>query len=96
MHVNRTLLATGLLWLVACTGTAGSDSREVTVAQCRAYYEHIYRLDGADLQAMMGEELLAKESAACAETGTVTKRHYDCAMAARSVDDLQACGAPNT
>jgi len=26
----------------------------------------------------------------------VTKRHYDCAMAARSVDDLQACGAPNT
>ena len=96
MHVNRTLFATGLLWLAACTGTAGSDSREVTAAQCRAYYEHIYRLDGADLQAMMGEELLARESAACAETGTVTKRHYDCAMAARSVDDLQACGAPNT
>lgn len=84
------------LLLSACTGDAGSDSRDVTAAQCRAYYEHTYRLDGSDALAVMGEEQLAKDSQTCADTGMVTRRHLDCAMAADSVEALQACGAPNT
>ena len=56
----------------------------------------LIRLDGMDAKAVLGEEQLAKDSATCAETGMVTRRHFDCAMAARSVEALQACGAPNT
>jgi hypothetical protein len=88
--------AAGVLLLTACTGTAGSDSRALSAQDCRAYYEYTYRLDGSDAKAVLGEEQLAKDSATCAETGMVTKRHYDCAMAAQSVEALQACGAPNT
>lgn len=41
--------------LSACTGTAGSDSRDVTVAECRAYYEYTYRLDGMDARQILGD-----------------------------------------
>lgn len=84
-----------LLALAACTGTAGSDSRALTAQDCRAYYEHTYRLDGMSAVQILGEEQLAKDSQTCADTGMVTKRHYDCAMAAKSVADLPACGMPN-
>ena len=96
MTMIKTTTALAVLTLCACTGHAGSDSRDVTAQECRAYYEYIYRLDGSDALAVMGEDQLAKDSAACAETGMVTRRHYDCAMAADSVEALQACGAPNT
>ena len=86
----------GLLVLTGCGGTAGSDSRDLTAQDCRAYYEHTYQLDGMNAAQVLGEEQLAKDSLTCAETGMVTKRHYDCAMASTSVDELQACGAPNT
>lgn len=92
----RTSVALAVLLLSACTGTAGSDSRDVSAEECRAYYEYTYRLDGSDASAVLGEEQLAKDSATCAETGMVTRRHFDCAMAAQSVEALQECGAPNT
>lgn len=82
--------------LAGCGGTAGSDSRELSAADCRAYYEYTYKLDGMDAAGVLGEEQLAKDSQTCADTGMVTKRHYDCAMKAASVADLQGCGAPNT
>ena len=82
--------------LAGCGGTAGSDSRELSAADCRAYYEYTYKLDGMDAAGVLGEEQLAKDSQACADTGMVTKRHYDCALKATSVADLQECGAPNT
>lgn len=82
--------------LAGCGGTAGSDSRDLTVQDCRAYYEHTYKLDGMSAVQILGEEQLAKDSQTCADTGMVTKRHYDCAMAATSVADLPACGMPNT
>jgi hypothetical protein len=85
-----------VLALVGCGGTAGSDSRALTAQDCRAYYEYTYKLDGMDATQILGDEQLAKDSQTCADTGMVTKRHYDCAMAAKSVADLQACGAPNT
>lgn len=88
--------AAAVLMVSACTGTAGSDSRDVTAAECRAYYEYTYRLDGMDARQVLGEEQLAKDSTTCADTGMVTRRHYDCAMAAKSVEALQTCGAPNT
>jgi hypothetical protein len=49
-----------------------------------------------DAVQVLGEDQLAKDSQTCADTGMVTKRHYACAMAAKSVADLPACGAPNT
>ena len=82
--------------LAGCGGTAGSDSRELSAADCRAYYEYTYKLDGMDAAGVLGEEQLAKDSQTCADTGMVTKRHYECAMKATSVADLQGCGAPNT
>ena len=85
-----------LLALAGCGGTAGSDSRELTAQDCRTYYEYTYRLDGIDAAQVLGEAQLAKDSQTCADTGMVTKRHYDCAMAATSVSELQGCGAPNT
>ena len=85
----------GLLVLTGCGGTAGSDSRDLTAQDCRAYYEHTYQLDGMNAAQVLGEEQLAKDSQTCADTGMVTKRHYDCAMAATSVSELQGCGAPN-
>jgi hypothetical protein len=84
------------LLLAGCSGTAGSDSRDLTAQQCRSYYQHTYQLDGLDVAAVMGEEQLNKDAATCAETGMVTKRHFDCAMAAGSVEQLRACGAPNS
>lgn len=97
MHAIGTTAALAVLLAAGCSGgTAGSDSRDVTAQECRSYYEYTYRLDGMDAKAMLGEEQLAKDSATCAETGMVTRRHFDCAMAAKSVDALQACGAPNT
>ena len=84
------------LLVAGCSGTAGSASREVTAEQCRSYYEHTYQLDGLNAGAVLGEEQLKKDSATCAETGMVTKRHLDCAMAAGSLEELQACGAPNS
>jgi hypothetical protein len=86
----------GLLVLAGCGGTAGSASRELSAQDCRAYYEYTYRLDGMDAVQVLGEDQLAKDSQTCADTGMVTKRHYACAMAAKSVADLPACGAPNT
>lgn len=97
MHAIRITAALAVLLASACSGgTAGSDSRDVTAQECRSYYEYTYRLDGMEAKAVLGEEQLAKDSATCAETGMVTRRHYDCAMAAKSVAALQACGAPNT
>ena len=96
MRVTQTgFMAFGLL-LAGCGGTAGSDSRDLSAADCRAYYEYTYKLDGMDAARMLGEEQLAKDSQTCADTGMVTKRHFDCAMKATSVADLQGCGAPNT
>ena len=88
--------AIALLVLAGCGGTAGSDSRELTAQDCRTYYEYTYRLDGMDTAQVLGEAQLAKDSQTCADTGMVTRRHYDCAMAAASVADLPGCGAPNT
>lgn len=84
------------LAMAGCTGTAGSSSRDVSAQECRAYYEYTYRLAGDDARAILGEEQLASDSRICADTGMVTRRHLECAMAAKSVDALQACGAPNT
>lgn len=86
----------GLLVLAGCGGTAGSDSRALSAQDCRAYYEYTYKLDGMDAARMLGEEQLAKDSQTCADTGMVTKRHYDCAMASKSLAELQDCGVPNT
>ena len=97
MHATRTIAALAVVLASGCTGgTAGSDSRDVTAQECRSYYEYTYRLDGMDAKSVLGEEQLAKDAATCAETGMVTRRHFDCAMAAKSVAALQACGAPNT
>ena len=95
-HAIKLCMGLGLLALAGCGGTAGSDSRALTAQDCRAYYEHTYKLDGMDAAQILGEEQLAKDSQTCADTGMVTKRHYDCAMAAKSVADLPACGMPNT
>ncbi|WP_363796715.1 hypothetical protein ABU614_15640 [Lysobacter firmicutimachus] len=80
----------------SCTAVVGSGSTGVSAAECRAYYVHTYRLDGMDAAAVLGEEQLSKDSGTCAQSGMVTRRHLDCAMAARSVDALHACRAPNT
>jgi hypothetical protein len=95
MRTTCALLLTSLTLLAGCTGTAGSDSRDLTAQQCRDYYVHTYRLAGMDAAAMMGDQL-DKDSQTCADTGMVTKRHFDCAMAATSVEALGACGVPNT
>lgn len=84
------------LALAGCGGSAGSDSRALTAQDCRAYYEYTYRLGGMDAVQVLGQEQLAKDSQTCADTGMVTRRHYDCAMAASSAVELQGCGAPNT
>ncbi len=94
MRATCTLLLSSLL-LAGCSGTAGSDSRDLTAQQCRDYYVHTYRLADMDAEAILGDQL-DKDSQACADTGMVTQRHFDCAMAATSVDALQACGVPNT
>lgn len=89
--LSVTVLAT------ACTVvTGGGDAGEaLSIEECRSYWQHTYSLDGMDIQAMLGEEGLAKEAQLCSE-GSVTRRHYDCAMQADSVEALQSCGAPNT
>jgi hypothetical protein len=96
MRMSRLWMVASCGLLAGCGGTAGSDSRELTAQDCRAYYEYTYKLDSMDAKAVLGEEQLAKDSQTCADTGMVTRRHFDCAMAAKSVSDLQACGAPNT
>jgi len=96
MSITRTLIGASLLSLTACAGTAGSGSRDVSAAECRAYYVHTYAINGEDITAMMGEAQLDKDAATCAEHGSVTRRHLDCAMKASSMQQLQECGLPNT
>ena len=90
------MAALAAVTLAGCTGTVGSSSRDVSAQECRAYYEYTYRLAGNDARAILGEEQLARDSQTCADTGMVTRRHLDCAMAAKSVEALQDCGLPNT
>ncbi len=82
------------LMLTGCA-PGGVEGGELTVEQCRSYYVHTYQLDGMDVAKMLGEEGLMQSAKVCSEGG-VTKTHFDCAMAAKSVDALQACGPPNT
>lgn len=87
------LLAMGM---AGCSTPSASGEDALSVEECRAYFEHTYQLDGMDAAQMLGEENLAKDSRTCSEAGSVTPRHFDCAMAATSVDELQGCGTPNT
>ena len=96
--MNRMHIAGIALALLTAGCAAGGDSGsggELTVEQCRSYYVHTYQLDGMDVAKMLGEEGLMQSAKMCSEGG-VTKKHFDCAMAATSVDALQACGPPNT
>ena len=92
----RTIVLVVATVSTACTPIAGTGSTVASAQDCRAYYVHTYRLDGMEAAAVLGEEQLSKDSATCASSGLVTRRHFDCAMAARSVDALRACGAPDT
>lgn len=87
------LLAVGVS---GCSTPSASGDQKLTVEECRSYFEHTYRLDGMDIAKMMGEEGLQNDAKTCSEYGSVTRRHFDCAMAATSVDALQSCGTPNT
>jgi hypothetical protein len=88
------VLGLGLVAMTAgCSSPAGGGGGEgLTVAECRSYFEHIHRLDGMDIAKAMGEEALAKDAATCSEYGSVSRKHFTCAMSATSVDALQACG----
>lgn len=79
-----------------CSSPAASGDQKLTQQECRRYFQHTWQLDGRDYAALAGEEVAASDAATCADAGSVTRRHFDCAMAAQSVDALQACGAPNT
>lgn len=93
----KSLAVLALLSCSACTGVAGGgDGDKLTVEECRRYYSHTYSLDNMDAAKMLGEEGLERDSKTCSEAGSVTRRHFDCAVAAKSLDALQACGAPNT
>ena len=86
-----------VLSATACSdGAGGSSGGGLTAEECRRYYEYTYSLDGMKASAILGEEILSKDSKTCSEAGSVTRRHFDCVMASKSVDALQACGAPNT
>ncbi|TNJ33361.1 hypothetical protein [Arenimonas terrae] len=91
------VLGLGLAALTAgCSSPAGGGGGGLTVAECRSYYEHIHRLDGLDVAKAMGEEALARDAATCSEYGSVSRKHFTCAMSATSVDALQACGPSNS
>lgn len=85
-----------VLGLAGCSTPSASGDQKLTVDECRSYFEYTYQLDGMDAAQMLGAENLEKDSKTCSEYGSVTRRHFTCAMAAKSVDALQACGAPNT
>lgn len=82
--------------LSACSTPSASSDQKLSVDECRRYFEHTYQLDGMDVAKMMGEEALMNDAKTCSEHGSVTRRHFDCAMAASSVEALPSCGAPNT
>lgn len=91
------VLGLGLVAMTAgCSSPSGGGSEGLTVAECRSYYEHIHRLDGLDVAKAMGEEALAKDAATCSEYGSVSRKHFTCAMSATSVDALRACGPSNS
>ena len=98
--MNYTLRLAGLFLgaagLGGCTTPSGSGNQNLTVAECRSYFEHTYRLDGMDIARMMGEEGLQNDAKTCSEQTSVTRQHFDCAMASTSVDALRACGAPGS
>lgn len=87
------LLAIGVS---GCSSPSASGDNALSAEECRAYYVHTYQLDGMDAVQILGEDVLSQDSRTCSEQGSVTRRHYDCAMAATSVDQLPACGTPNT
>ncbi len=94
---RKMFVAIALLSCASCTFVSGGGAGDrLTVEECRRYYKHTYSLDNMDAAKMLGEDGLERDSKTCSEAGSVTRRHFDCAVAAKSVDALQACGAPNT
>lgn len=94
-EIHMAGLALALLAAGCSGGGDGGTGGELTVEQCRSYYVHTYQLDGMDVAKMLGEEGLMQSAKVCSEGG-VTKKHFDCAMAATSVAALQPCGPPNS
>lgn len=90
------VLGLGVVALTTGCSSPAGGGEGLTVAECRSYYEHIHRLDGMDIAKAMGEEALAKDAATCSEYGSVSRKHFTCAMSATSVDGLQACGPSNS
>ena len=75
----------------ACSGEGRGDARgePVTAAECQAMVEKGAELQGIDLSA--GSELLTASVQSCLRSGRVTKRDYQCVMAATSPSESRAC-----
>ena len=78
----------------ACSSATGGSGESLSHGQCLELLERGAELQGAPVAAM-GElfDLAAQE---CEQKGRIRKSHYDCGMAAESVEQLFACKIPTT
>lgn len=89
--IFKYLLATALLALaLACTprgpsGTAGDG--HLSSAECRSLVEKSAQIRGTTLQ----QAEIEKRSNECRDGNRTTRTHYQCAMSARTPQDLDAC-----
>ena len=78
----------------ACSTATGGSGEPLTYDQCLDLLEKGAELQGAPVAAM--GELLDLAAEECEQKGRIRKSHYDCGMAANSVDQLFACKIPTT
>jgi hypothetical protein len=95
MFERKLVIPAIALILSGCVPGAGDIGKsELTVEQCRAYYTHSSRLFGGDVKQMYDDETFNLLVQGCVD-GVVSKRHFDCAMAAKSREAIEQCGPVN-
>jgi hypothetical protein len=80
-----------LAFAVTASGCSlsGHGGGGMTEAQCKAVFQRGYELQGTT-EAEYGP-VIDPQAKACAEHDALSKKDYDCALAATTLDQYQAC-----
>jgi len=88
-----------VLCAAGCSGGGGSSSgaaapkgETLSVAECRQVMEKSMQLQGMPAETFA--QIADQAAQECHAAGKATKEHLRCAMAATTMDQLQACQVP--
>lgn len=94
----RAMVGMLVLCAAGCSGGGGSSSaaapkgETLSVAECRQVMEKSMQLQGMPAETFA--QIADQAAQECHASGKATKEHLRCAMAATSMEQLQACQVP--